>query len=135
MEPYLSDDINLDASFLLWLNKQTDYLENEEWMLDAFLFALRKISRHNFIRLDKDFYLHRRFWKGMEFPFRYKLLTKRKKPGDFVLYHFIETVLITEEWIIKDSHYASITDKGEAFLCLPRKAQWNQILGYIWPQQ
>ncbi|RSL32069.1 hypothetical protein D7Z54_17900 [Salibacterium salarium] len=134
MEQYSSGEINLDASFLLWLNKQADYHENEEWMLDAFLFTLRKISLHKTIRLDRNQFLHRRFWKGMEYSFRYKLLTKSKKPADFVLYRFIETVLMTEEWINKDSFCVSITDKGEAFLRLSRKAQWNQILRYIWPQ-
>ncbi|MFZ4452237.1 hypothetical protein [Salibacterium aidingense] len=134
MEYRSSNEIYLDTSFLIWLNQQTGKYENEEWMLDAFLFLLRKIALHGQIRLDKEDYLHQRFWRGMEGVFKYRFLTKSKKPRDIVLYRFMETVAHTEEWISKEGCYAAITDKGREFLAMPRKSQWNKILEYIWPE-
>lgn len=126
--------IYIETSFLLWLNKQS-VTHQEEWMLKGFLFVLKKLSLHQQIRLDRDGHLHQRFWKGMEQVFQRQLLTKNKKPKDVFYYQFIETVAVNEGWIEKGSYYASITYHGRQFLDLPRQAQWNHILRYIWPEK
>ncbi|MGY4690150.1 hypothetical protein [Salibacterium sp. K-3] len=126
-------EMDLNTSFLLWLNQQEDKRYNEEWMLDAFLFFLTKLSRHEQIRLDDHHFLHQRFWKGMEDALRYKLMNRRTKPKDIVFYQFIENVAYMEHWISKEEKYAYITPQGRDFLRMSRKAQWNRILGYIWP--
>ncbi|MFD2704401.1 hypothetical protein [Salibacterium lacus] len=126
-------DFDLNTSFLLWLNQQEHKQNNEEWMLDAFLFFLIKFSRHERIRLDNHYFLHQRFWKGMEDSLKYKLMSRRKKPKDIVLYQFMENVALVEGWIRKEETYAVVTEHGRKFLSLSRKNQWNRILGYIWP--
>ncbi|MFB4163463.1 hypothetical protein ACE1TI_06380 [Alteribacillus sp. JSM 102045] len=134
MDPQLKNSIHLDTSFLLWLNKQSGG-HQEEWILDGFLFVLKKLSLHEQIRLDRDRHLHQRFWKGMEQVFQRHLLTKSKKPKDVFFYQFIETIAEEEGWIKKGRYYASITQSGREFLHLSRRAQWNHILGYIWPEK
>ncbi|SDH09000.1 hypothetical protein SAMN05192534_101577 [Alteribacillus persepolensis] len=122
----------LHTSFLMWLNQQT-YAEDEEWILERFLFVLKKIALHEQIRLDDNHNIHRRFWKGMEKAFCSHHLTKSTKPRDVFYYQFIERVLLDNHWIDKDEQRVYITKAGRRFLRQPRKQQWNNILQYIWP--
>ncbi|MFB5661625.1 hypothetical protein ACE4RR_07380 [Alteribacillus sp. HJP-4] len=115
------------------MNEQTGKRKGEEWILNSFLFFLRKLYIHKSIRIDQNGNLHRRFWKGMEGTLHFKLLQKHEKPGNILFYQFMEEVAHSENWIVIERDRAVLTENGIDFLKMPRSRQWNLILGYVWP--
>ncbi|WP_198508883.1 hypothetical protein [Bacillus sp. FJAT-44742] len=127
------ETITVDASLLLWLNEQADSQGQEELLYDSFLFFLRKIEMHETIRLDRDGFLHRRFWKGIEAALCYQLLSKHRRPGGISLYRFMEKVAEMEHFIVKEEGHARLSQQGKQFLQKKKPVQQSKILRYIWP--
>lgn len=120
------------AELFQWLNEQADLNSSTIDLVDGFVFMLRKIERHQFIRLIGPGEIHPRFWRSHDRTFGYNLMEKNKYQRDAHLYQFYMDVAYNEKFVYEKKDQIMITEKGKQYLQRSRDDQLSVLFAHMW---